>query len=233
MISLFTGNSKILITITYSLIIITTLISLWYGLQTPVIKEIKISTSKKQNFKLNNFIIVQLTDLHLDFSSSDKKLEIIVDKVNNIKPDVIVITGDLLDADIAKNEKFCETLKKLKAKHGVYAITGNHEYYAGIEKFITLCKKSNITYINNDNILFDNKIYIAGVNDKTGKRFPGYEPDFNKTFKNIDFKKPVVLLNHEPLNFKDSAEKGVDLQLSGHIHNGQNPAGISFSLFNV
>jgi len=223
LISLFIGPNRYLIISTYILIILITSYSLWNGLRLPIVKEINIKVQKKSNNALNNFTIVQLTDMHMDFSVSEKRLERIIDKVNNLNADTILITGDLIDADLAKNEKIVEIFRKLKSKYGVFAITGNHEYYIGIDKFIILCRKSGIRYLNNENILLDNKIYIAGVNDITGRRFPGYSPDFNKTFENIDFTKPVVLMNHQPLHFEEVSDKGVDLQLSGHIHNGQIP----------
>ncbi|OGS43079.1 MAG: hypothetical protein A2539_09320 [Elusimicrobia bacterium RIFOXYD2_FULL_34_15] len=186
------------------------------------IKEIKLKTEKLPK-NLSKFSIVQLSDLHLDFLKNRKWFNDVVEKTNALNPDIIVITGDLIDTNLCNIDDHCELLTKLKSKYGVYAITGNHEYYTGLETFLDICKNSNINVLRNEKVTIANCIELAGVNDEEGKRFSGGGPDLNLALKNCDFKKPVILLAHRPTMFKDAVKSGVDLQLSGHTHAGQIP----------
>lgn len=190
--------------------------------QGPVIKEIRIKPGRK-DLKSSGMTIVQLSDVHLNSAMPLKKIADLVEKVNACRADLIVITGDLLDAHVCKMKDFCEALKGMKARYGVYAVTGNHEFYNGIGHFIELCKTANIRFLNNEGTVIDGRLNLAGINDPTGKRYPGYAPDLAKALKGLDRNKPTVLLHHQPLDFQKAARQGVDLQLSGHIHKGQLP----------
>ena len=118
---------------------------------------------------------------------------------------------------------FCDTLKKLKSRHGVFAVTGNHEFYAGINMFMDVAKNSNITVLRNEKITIADSIELAGIDDKAGTRFSEVGSDLKLALKNIDFTKPVILLSHRPDIFNEAEKSGVDLQLSGHLHAGQIP----------
>jgi uncharacterized protein len=164
-----------------------------------------------------------LSDLHLDFLKSDKWLKDIINKTNNINPDLIVITGDLIDNDLSKIQQFCESLKKLKSKYGVYAVTGNHEFYVGINEFIKVAQHSNIKVLRNEKETISDSIELIGIDDNTGKRFSEIGSDLKTALKNCDLKKPIILLSHQPDIFSEAVKNGVDLQLSGHTHAGQIP----------
>lgn len=187
----------------------------------PEIKEIIIKNKKTpQNCK---FTIVHLSDLHLGSLTSYKWLKNIVNKTNELNPDIIVITGDLIDSDISNSDESIEILKQLKSKYGIFAVTGNHEFYAGIEKFLFIAEKTNIKTLRNQNYLINNSIYIAGVDDEAGKQFGANGNNLELSLKNCGPNKPIILLNHRPLNFEKAVNLGVDLQLSGHTHAGQIP----------
>ncbi len=188
----------------------------------PKIKKIKIPV-RGLSSESQGFSIVQLSDLHLENSKSKKWLKGIVDNVNRLSPDIIVITGDLVDSDIDGRGKFVEILRQLDSRHGVYAITGNHEYYAGIKEFLEFSKRSNITVLRNEKISINGKIEILGIEDESAEMIKGGGPDLESARKGCDFNKPVVLLSHKPKYFKEATELGVDLQLSGHTHAGQIP----------
>ena len=189
----------------------------------PKIKEITLNFVKKLPSQLNNFIIVHLSDLHLGRLTSNKWLNNIVLNVNMMDPDIIVITGDLIDGDIASFGEFTEILKQLKSKYGVFAVTGNHEYYAGINKFLTFAKKAGINVLKNESRLIANSIYLAGLDDDEGKRFGTTGANLELVLKNYEPNKSVILLYHRPTDFQIAAKSGVDLQLSGHTHAGQIP----------
>jgi predicted MPP superfamily phosphohydrolase len=189
------------------------------------IKEIKV-TLPKLPAHLSGFSIVQLSDIHLNYIRSPQWFKRIVDETNRLNPDVIVITGDLVDADLCRASELAEGLKELKAKYGVYAVTGNHEYYTGIGKYLHMMKQVNIPVLQNEHTTVAGAIELAGVNDPDGKRFTGGGPDIGQALSSpnpVDRQKPIVLLSHRPELFDTAAINGVDLQLSGHYHAGQIP----------
>lgn len=217
--------------------------SIYNASRIPVIRNIEIKLEKLPE-KLSGFTIVQLSDLHLNMLKSEKWLSQIVDKTNNLEPDIIVITGDLLDSELDGVQGFCDELKRLKSKYGVYAVAGNHEFYAGYEKFLDIADKSDITVLKNEKVTIAGSIELAGIDDDAGKRFSSPGSEIEKTLKNCDLKKPVILLSHQPDVFDEAvkfgvapttrlhtegvsvaaqAGGGVDLQLSGHTHAGQIP----------
>ncbi len=155
-ISLFPGlNNRTLTLYSLVLIFVLSLYSLWNAARTPHIKEIKLKLAQRPS-SLKGFTIVHLTDLHLGTLTPHKKLGNIVNKVNSLKPDLIVITGDLIDQDICHQEQYCSTLSSLHARYGVYTVTGNHEFYAGVEKFEDMIKKAGFISLRN------RKVTIAG-----------------------------------------------------------------------
>jgi predicted MPP superfamily phosphohydrolase len=207
------------------ILLLATIYSIYNAEHNLEIKEIRIKFNKLSD-RLKGFSIVHLSDLHLNYLKTTKWLNKVVNETNKLTPDIVVITGDLIDAELNESSQFCDILKRLMTKHGVYAVTGNHEYYAGIDKFIKFAKESNITILMNENISLDDKIIISGINDNQGIRFSMQGTDLNRALnypKKIDDNKLIVLLSHQPDIFDKSSELGVDLQLSGHTHAGQIP----------
>jgi predicted MPP superfamily phosphohydrolase len=191
----------------------------------PVIKEIKIPSPKLPPV-MSGFTIVQLSDLHLDMSKSENFIKDLVSRTLALKPDLIVITGDLIDTDICKLNDLCKILRRLKAKHGVYAVTGNHEFYAGIPLFMEIAANSDIKVLRNTNILIADAIELVGIDDAFSvKRFVNItiKESLSNAFQKVDFSKPVILLSHQPDVFDLARSMGTNLQLSGHTHAGQLP----------
>ncbi len=213
---------------TISALVLTGLTSgycLYKQAEGPVIKEIGISAPKLPP-ELSGFTIVQLSDLHADLSKSKRQFENIVAQTLALKPDLIVITGDLIDTDICRLDDFCKILRGLKAKYGVYAVTGNHEFYTGIPLFMKIAANSDIKVLRNTNVLIAGAIELAGIDDaQTAKRFENIslQESLSSAFKKIDFRNTVILLSHQPDVFDLSSDMGADLQLSGHTHAGQLP----------
>ena len=186
------------------------------------VKEVKLKI-QKWPAKMKGFTLVQISDLHICALTKPADIKAIFDKINQINPDLIVITGDLADEDISQSRLYSSMLKGLKAKYGTYATAGNHEFFTGIEGFKRLFKKAGIKFLRNKKITIAQSIDLIGVDDITAERFGGTKPDIEKLIKQCDGEKPIILLNHMPIWFKKAAELGVDLQLSGHTHNGQMP----------
>ncbi len=172
-----------------------------------------------------NFKIVQISDLHLGQMMTKKTLEQIVGQVNSLKPDLIAITGDLTDGPTGKLLSEADPLKNLKAEKGIYFVTGNHEYYSGVEKWTLAIDKMEIKVLNNENIKIrreDNYFYLAGVTDHEGKNFGReHASDFKKALSGLENGKKKILLAHQPIAVQKASEYGTDLVLAGHTHGGQ------------
>ena len=178
--------------------------------------DIKIKGLKKE------YKIVQLSDIHIGGLINAEFIKQIVQRVNDLKPDLIVITGDLVDMDISKIEAALLELKALKSKYGIYFIVGNHEYFHGIEKIMSKVKSLGIRVLENENTYIgedDRGFNLAGVYDIFGYRVDHHLPDLYQALKN---KKdaPTILLAHQPKYLEEIGE-GIDLVLSGHTHGGQ------------
>ena len=171
------------------------------------------------------FKIVQISDLHLGQMMTKKILEKIVDQVNSLRPDLIAITGDLADGSTTRLLNQAVPLKNLKAKDGVYFVTGNHEYYSGVENWTSAIKNMGIAVLNNQNIKIrkkDDFFYLAGVTDHGGKNFGReHAADFKKALHGLEKSKKKILLAHQPIAVQEASEYGTDLILSGHTHGGQ------------
>ena len=206
--------------VTIILIFVSSVYSFLNTCQTPQIKEVKISVP---NLFTDKFTIVQLTDIHIDTATNYYEIKQIVDITNSLNPDIIVFTGDLADTDILKTyQKY--GLLDFKSKYGTFAVSGNHEYYMGITKYETLCKNIKFKLLDNENILVDNKFYVAGITDYKTSKQVNYKPaDVKKSLENVDFSKPVIFLSHQPDSFFEAQKFPITIQLSGHTHAGQIP----------
>ncbi len=171
------------------------------------------------------FTIVQISDLHIGRMMTGTRVQEIVDQVNDLQPDLIAITGDLVDGRIDKLLDEATALRGLKAPHGVYFVTGNHEYYSGVEDWTAEIRKMGITVLNNENVKIQRKdewFCLAGVTDHEAKKFgKQYASDFDKALSDLEKTKTTILLAHQPIAVKEASEYGVDLVLAGHTHGGQ------------
>jgi predicted MPP superfamily phosphohydrolase len=206
------------------------------GLRVPVVKELEIRL-KNLPERASGFTVVQWTDLHLGDLLSADWLQKTVAKTNALEPDLVVITGDLTDNGFKDKERYIALLGQLKARYGVYAVTGNHEYYWNrLPEFNEITKKAGIRVLRNESVTVADGIQIAGINDPTGEEFGDEPANLAAALKNVDFRKPVILLSHHPVFFTAAVNYGVNLQLSGHTHAGQIPpmdllAGLNYTYF--
>lgn len=188
------------------------------------VKRVLVNLSGLGN-KFKGFKIVQISDLHIGQLMTKETLAEIVDKVNSLTPNIVAITGDLVDGNKSFLADDISPLKKLKSTHGVYFVTGNHEYYSGVEEWIEELNKMNVNILMNKRVkikIDDDHFYLAGVPDKEGARFSReHTPDYQNTLGNIEDNNPLVLLAHQPIQVKQASKYKVDLMLSGHTHGGQ------------
>jgi len=191
-----------------------------------------IAIVKKLSLEIKNlpdsfkgFKIVQISDIHIGQIMRKNTLKEIVEQVNTLKPDLIAITGDLADGSVGYLFDEITPLKNLRAKNGVFFVTGNHEYYSGVEQWIEAVKKLGIRVLENENIKIVKKnqeLSLIGTNDHEAGRFgEKHAPDFKKAFNNIDKRNVKILLTHQPVDIEKASQYGVDLMLTGHTHGGQ------------
>ena len=169
-----------------------------------------------------SYKIAQLSDLHIGGVIDRDFIKEIVDKTNSLYPDLIVITGDLIDIGVSEARDTLRELTKLSSLYGTYYIVGNHEYFHDISKIIAAVKDLGIKVLENENVYIGEKgngFNLAGVYDMFGYRAKTHVPDIDKALKNKK-DSPTLLLAHQP-KFIEEVPNGVDLMLSGHTHGGQ------------
>ncbi len=171
------------------------------------------------------FRIVQLTDIHVGPTIGREFIESLVARTNALQPDLVAITGDLVDGSVTELGALVEPLKHLRARHGVYFVTGNHEYFSGADQWIALLRGLGVTVLRNERVAIEREgqfIDLAGIDDPSGRSFAaGHGPDLARALTGRDPARPVILLAHQPKDAAEAAELGVALQLSGHTHGGQ------------
>ncbi len=165
--------------------------------------------------------LVQLSDLHVGALLGRSWLARLAGTVDALEPDVIVVTGDLVDGDARKVEEVLPELRRLRAPLGVWAVTGNHEFYAGLDRSVALLRDAGYTVLRDRTAEVAPGLVFAGVDDLTARRQFGLEDDAVE--RTLASRPPgaTVLLCHTPWNAEDAAERGVGLMLSGHTHGGQ------------
>ncbi|MFE2923378.1 metallophosphoesterase [Streptomyces goshikiensis] len=190
-----------------------------YGvLRGPRVKRVTVPLAKLPR-AAHGFRIAVVSDVHLGPILGRAHTARIVDTVNRTQPDLIAIVGDLVDGNVHDLGPAAEPLRGLRARHGSYFVTGNHEYFSGAQQWIDHVRELGLTPLENARRplpLFD----LAGVNDVQGES-EGHGPDFEAALGDRDRSRAAVLLAHQPIVIHDAVRHGVDLQLSGHTHGGQ------------
>jgi predicted MPP superfamily phosphohydrolase len=188
------------------------------------VKNITIALSKLPT-RFNDFVIAQLTDLHIGPTLREAFVAEVIERTNSIRPDVIVITGDLVDGSVEQLRSLVAPLAKLRAKHGVYFVPGNHEYYSDIEPWLTYLGTLGIHVLRNERATIrdaDDAFYLVGLDDEHADRVdPNAKPDLELALRGADPNLETVLLAHQPKSVYRAEKADIGLQLSGHTHGGQ------------
>ena len=206
----------------FILSILLTLCILTYGYfryQHPVTKVINIVINKSLTDSESSLKVVAISDVHLGLGTGKSKLKKYVEMINAQEPDLILISGDLIDNSIVPvvNQQMQDELSLLNARLGVYMALGNHEYISGIEDCMQFLALTPIQVLKDTVVTLPNGIQLVGRNDRSirSRKDPG------RLFQTIDAGLPVIVLDHQPVEINTMVEEGADLLICGHTHNGQ------------
>jgi uncharacterized protein len=182
-------------------------------------------TIKKTANGLSKLHAVMVSDIHLGLVMDNDRLDDMVKSINKLDPDIVFLAGDTIDEDVKLflNRRMPELIGKLKSRFGVYAVLGNHEYISGNNELAAdYLRQAGVIVLIDEYEKVNNQFYIVGRDERmagymTGKR----RQDLSRLMDGIDHSLPIILLDHQPHNLEEGQKNGVDLQLSGHTHNGQ------------
>lgn len=199
----------------------TICISAWGCMQARNIRteHVRLSSTKLPP-DIKNLRIVQISDVHLGLIIREKRLNEIIDAIKAAQPDIVVSTGDLVDGQISQLNGLSKLLADIQPRYGKFAITGNHEYYAGIQQSLKFTTASGFNLLKGEAHSIPDLINIVGMDDPAGKHFGEYSsPDEELLLKNLP-ERFTLLLRHQP-HIRQNTLGLFDLQLSGHTHKGQ------------
>ena len=188
------------------------------------VREISLSIHKK--IKGNpEMKVLMASDIHLGALIGENREERLISIINQQKPDLVLLCGDLVDGDVASalRKKLGRHIQEIKTPMGVYAIPGNHEYIGGIQKTLPYLENININILRDGTLVLSNGVQLVGRDDRDNRRMG--EGNGRKSLKELmtglDKTFPVIVMNHQPFNLDEAVIEGVDLHLSGHTHHGQ------------
>ncbi len=191
----------------------------------PKVNEINIQIDKKSGSEKENFSIIVASDIHLGTILGKSRFKYLADTINIMKPELVVFVGDVIDEDIGPviKEDMGNSLNQINPPLGFYSVNGNHEYMGGVEAADKYLIEHGLKVLRDEFVLVDNSFYLVGREDSSISRIGGIErKTLNQILENTNSNLPIILLDHQPFNLQSLAESGkVDLQISGHTHNGQ------------
>lgn len=208
-----------------ALAVVLNLVGFYYARRNAPVKNVDVPIAGLEA-GLHGFTIVQISDIHIGPTIKRGYVERIVKAVNALKPDLIAVTGDLVDGSVAGLAAHTHPLSGLSARHGAFVVTGNHEYYSGADRWVAEFRRLGLTVLMNEHVVVDHdgaRAIVAGVTDYGGGHFdPAHASDPGKAMDgapgDILFR---LLLAHQPRSAPAASKAGFTLQLSGHTHGGQ------------
>lgn len=174
---------------------------------------------------LHGFRIAQISDIHVGPTIKRNYLARIVERVNGLEADLVAVTGDLVDGSVRDLARHTAPLAGLRARHGSFFVTGNHEYYSNAPEWVAEVRRLGLRVMLNEHVVLDHDgapLVVAGVTDYSGGHFdPAHRSDPVAARARAPEGVPSVLLAHQPRSASAAAAAGFDLQISGHTHGGQ------------
>ena len=207
-----------------SAIIITTIIVIVGYINSISLHITRLNLNINKKSKLENIHIVAVSDIHLGTIIETVRLKKIIKTINSLKPDIVLLIGDIFDEDLGPviKKNLGNDLTKINSKFGVFAVLGNHEYIGGVEQAKKYLIDHNITVLQDSVVHSETGIYLVGREDISIKQFLGKtRKQLKEILEKVDKNHPIILMDHQPFNLDEAINNGVDLQLSGHTHHGQ------------
>ena len=206
----------------FVLSLLFTISILTYGFiryQHPVTKVINIVINKQTIEPEKSMKIVAISDVHLGLGTLKSKLAKYVEMINREEPDVILICGDLIDNSIVPviDQQMDVELSQLRARYGVYMVAGNHEYISGIQDCMRFLEQTPVCVLRDSVVRLPNGVQIVGRDDRSNRS----RKELSQLMRDIDPSRPVIVLDHQPVDINSAVEAEADLLLCGHTHNGQ------------
>ena len=189
----------------------------------PRVRKLDLSVAKQAG-TMKTLNIVAASDIHLGTIVGRSRLDQIVDTINSLNPDLVLLPGDIVDEDLAPvvKQNLGESLRRIRAPLGIYAITGNHEYIGGVKEACAYLTDHNIVMLRDQSIKIADSFYLVGREDRSVGRFNGHlRKALPELMAAVDKKYPVILMDHQPFGLNEAVAESVDLQISGHTHYGQ------------
>ena len=210
---------------TLALTLVVTLAGFFIARRRPQIVAIEIPINGLPP-ALHGFSIAQISDVHVGPTIKRGFVKRIVDRVNGLKVDLIAVTGDLVDGSVLLLSAHTAPLAGLRARHGAYFVTGNHEYYSGEPAWSQEIRRLGLHVLKNEHVVLSHdgaSLVLAGVTDYTAHRFDAaQQSDPVRALRGApDSAGAKILLAHQPRSAAAAAGAGYDVQLSGHTHGGQ------------
>jgi predicted MPP superfamily phosphohydrolase len=200
------------------------LVALRSGLRAPALRRVEV-TLERWPRSLDGYRIVQISDVHIGPILGRRFAADLVARIEALGPDLIAVTGDLVDGPVAKLTDEVAPFGGLRARDGVWFVTGNHDHYSGAEAWVERLRALGLRVLRNEHVTLgegEGRFDLAGVEDHHARLVSeGWAEDLPAALDGRDASRPVVLLAHDPSTFKQASRLGVDLQLSGHTHGGQ------------
>jgi len=167
--------------------------------------------------------VALFSDLHMGPLVGNGRVRNLVKQVNALDPDLVLLVGDIVDEDVSRlaEERMAEALSGLSPRIGSFAVTGNHEYYAGEEEAVSYLESAGIRVLRDEAVVVEDRLVIAGRKDRTASRFGESRLPLGEILRETRRDLPVLVLDHQPRNLEEAEAAGVDLQVSGHTHHGQ------------
>lgn len=191
----------------------------YYNYHHPKTNVINIALDKSLTSAKESIKIVAISDIHLGNGTGKTALKRYVKMINEQKPDLLLIGGDLIDNSVTPlyAENMMEELSELKAPLGIYMVPGNHEYISGINESIRFIQNTPIQVLRDSIVTLPNGIQLVGRDDRSNHS----RQSLQDLMVNVDKNKPIILLDHQPYKLTETETAGIDLQFSGHTHRGQ------------
>ncbi len=189
----------------------------------PVVTRYDVTINKSAG-EIKNLRIAAVSDIHLGSIIRKRSIKKLSSILQDLNPDLVLLLGDIIDGEIGPvlRGDLLQYFTCPKCSDGLFAITGNHEFIGGGSRTIPYIESKGIRVLKDESVTIKGGIQLIGRIDRDSFRFYGKERmPLDSLMEDIDITKPVILLDHQPFHLNETAEKGIDLQLSGHTHNGQ------------